>query len=194
MTMIELMIAMAVLAIGLPATTLMVLIGMQTDSRNKTDSIATTLDQEIIENFSTFKQYPKPGFVVINDCALAAASAHEASLGAGAAPGGNGAVLYTAATAPTPTQVGDVDWTQPAPALATAAAQGYAMAYQTCSGELYEVRWNIMEINPNPNSRISMLTVSTRPQLAVLADATGVMRNRAVLYARPTTLRTLISN
>src|SRR6266481_5998023 len=56
MTLIELMIAMTVLAIGLPACLMMVLVGMQANSRNKTDTTATILDQEIIEKFSTLKQ------------------------------------------------------------------------------------------------------------------------------------------
>lgn len=70
MTLIELMIAMTVLAIGLPACMMMVFVGMQTNSRNKTDTTATVLDQEIVEKFATLKQYPKPTFVAIYDCAL----------------------------------------------------------------------------------------------------------------------------
>ena len=192
MTLIELMIAMTVMAIGLPACMMMVMVGMQTDSRNKTDTTATVLDQEIVEKFATLKQYPKPGFVAIYDCALTAGSAnvHNASLGAGVAPAGSGAALYTGAIA---SEVGNIDWTQAVPALATSAAQGYAMEYQTCSGDIYEVRWNVMEISPNPNSRISQLTVSARPRSAVQADAGG-SKTRAILYAKPVTLKTLIEN
>jgi hypothetical protein len=192
MTLIELMIAMTVMAIGLPACIMMVLIGMQSNSRNKTDTTATVLDQEIVEKFATLKQYPKPTFVVIYDCALngGAANIHNASLGAGAAPAGSGAALYTGAIA---SQVGNIDWTQPAPVLATSATQGYAMDYQTCSGDIYEVRWNVMAISPNPNSRISQLTVSARQLSAVQADAAGAS-NRAILYAQPVTLKTLIEN
>ena len=90
-------------------------------------------------------------------------------------------------------EVGNIDWTQAVPALATSTTQGYAMEYQTCDGGIYEVRWNVMEISPNPNSRISLLTVSARPQSAVKADAGGAT-NRAILYARPVTLKTLIEN
>jgi prepilin-type N-terminal cleavage/methylation domain-containing protein len=192
MTLIELMIAMTVMAIGLPACMMMVLIGMQTNSRNKMDTTATVLDQEIIEKFSTLKQYPKPVSVVIYDCALNGSSAnvHNASLGAGAAPAGSGAALYTGTNA---SEVGNIDWTQAVPALATSTTPGYAMQYQTCDGDIYEVRWNVMEISPNPNSRISLLTVSARPRSAVQADAGGAT-NRAILYARPVTLKTLIEN
>src|SRR5216683_1215534 len=182
MTLIELMIAMTVLAIGLPACMMMILVGMQTNSRNKTDTTATILDQEIVEKFATLKQYPKPTFVAIYDCALSGGSAnvHNASLGAGVAPAGSGAALYTGASA---SEVGNIDWTQAVPALATSAAQGYAMESQTCSGDIYEVRWNVMEISPNPNSRISQLTVSAR-ETAAAGSKLGM------LFAPPTTLST----
>ena len=196
MTLIELMIAMTVMAIGLPACMLMVLVGIQTNSRNKTDTAATVLDQEIIEKFSTLQQYPKPGIVNIYDCALNGGNAnqHQASLGQGPAPGGAGAATYAASPpAPTAAQIGDIDWTQPPPAMATSAAPGYAMQYQTCNGDIYEVRWNIMEIGPNPSSRLSLLTVSSRQRAAIVAD-TGGGRNRAILYSRPITLRTMIES
>ena len=194
-SLIELMIAVVVLGISMLGSMAMILMGMQSDSRSKTDTTATILDQEIIEKFSTLKQYPKPTFVSIYDCALSAGGAniHEASLGAGAGPAGNGATLYTAASAPLAVQVGDVDWTVPAPALATSAAQGYAMEYQTCSGDIYQVRWNVMQVSPNPNSLVSLLTVSARPRSAVVASTTGA-RNQAILYARPVTLYAMIEN
>jgi len=197
-TLVELMMAITVLAIGMLGAMAMVLAGMQTDSRNKTDTTATVLDQEIIEKFSTLKLYPTPVFVTVLDCGLAGANAHEASMGQGASPAGNGAVLYTGATAPTPAQVGDIDWTQPVPPLATAVAQGYAMEYQTCSGDIYEVRWNVMDVTPaappaGSSGRLSLLTVSTRPKSAVSAAAGGA-QNRAILYAQPVTLRSLIED
>jgi prepilin-type N-terminal cleavage/methylation domain-containing protein len=187
MTLIELMIAMTVMAIGLPACMLMILVGIQTNSRNKTDTAATVLDQEIIEKFTTLQQYPKPQTVTIYDCALTGANAHQASLGQAPAPGA-GAVTYTASPpAPSAAQIGDIDWTQPPPAA------GYFMQYQTCSGDIYQVRWNIMEISPNPTSRISLLTVSARP-VAAMASDTGGGQGRAILYARPVTLKTMIES
>ncbi len=196
MTLIELMIAMTVMAIGLPACMLMVLVGIQTNSRNKTDTAATVLDQEIIEKFSTLQQYPKPQTVNIWDCALNGGNAdlHLASLGQAPSPGGAGAARYSASPpAMSAAQIGDIDWTQPPPTMATSATPGYAMQYQTCSGDIYEVRWNIMEIGPNPTSRLSLLTVSSRPRAAIQADAGGG-RSRAILYSQPITLRTMIES
>ena len=188
MSLLELVIAMAVLTIGMMGSMVMILAGMQSNSRNKTDNTATVLDQEILEMFATLKQYPKTGYATIYDCALTGSNAHWASLVQGPpVSGGAGATLYTAATAPPGYNVGDIDWSQAAPTLATASTLGYAMRYQTCSGDIYEVRWNIMEVSPNPDSRISLLTVSSR-ETAAAGSKLGM------LFAPPTTLSTLIEN
>lgn len=185
MTIIELLVAMTVLTVGLLGSMVMIMVGMQSNSRNRNDTSAVVLDQEILEKFATLKRYPKSGTATINDCSPN--GTFQASLIQGPGPNGNGAVLYTAANAPQPTRVGDIDWTQAAPALATATTAGYAMQYQTCSRDTYEVRWNIMEVNPNPRSRISLLTVSAR-QISAQGNRNGM------LFAVPTTLRTLIEN
>jgi prepilin-type N-terminal cleavage/methylation domain-containing protein len=189
MSLIELMIAMTVLAVGMLGCVVMILAGVQSNTRNKTDSTAVVLDQEILETFATYNNYPTQGFVTITDCALstANANAHNASVVEGVGPTGAGATLYTTSTAPLPANVGDIDWTQPTPTLATSTVTGYAMRYQACNGDTYEVRWNIMQVNPNVNgvSPISLLTVSSRQ------TAAGAAHN-ATLFATPTTLRTLI--
>src|SRR5258708_8266480 len=97
----------------------------------------------MVEKFATQNKYPNPTFVNFYDCALSAGAAnvHQASLGAGAAPAGSGAALYAGASA---SDVGNIDWTQAAPALAISTSQGYAMDYQTCDGDIYEVRWHVM--------------------------------------------------
>lgn len=193
MTLIELMVAIAILAVGMLGSMLLLLTGMQTNSRNRNDTTATVLDQEIMEKFSTLRQYPKSGYVTIYDCALTGSGhTHQASLVQGpASTGGAGATLYTSSTAPTADKVGDINWTAPTPTLATVSTQGYAMLYHTCGGDIYEVRWNIMQIGPN--SRVSQLTVSSRQIAAQAAQSAGA-RNQAVLYAQPTTLKTLIED
>ena len=187
MGIIELMIAMSVLLVGMLGSMVLLIAGMQADTRSRNDTSAVVLDQEILEKFATLKNYPKTGTASIYDCALTGANLHLASLAQAGNPGA-GAALYTATTAPTASQVGDVDWTQPTPALATAAAAGYAMQYRTCNNDLYEVRWNVMEVSPNPSSRISLLTVSSRQVNS------GQGGRKGMLFAPPTTLRTLIEN
>jgi hypothetical protein len=99
-----------------------------------------------------------------------------------AAPGA-GATTYTAANAPFPRNVGDIDWTQPTPVLATAGTPGYAMNYQTCNGDVYEVRWNILQLNGV--TRLAELTVSSRQ---IQAKGSKVAR----LFSIPTTLHTVV--
>jgi hypothetical protein len=183
MGLLELMIAMAVLTVGMLGSMIMILTGMQSNTRNKTDTTATVLDQEILETFATLKGYPQTGTVTIFDCALSggSADAHTAAYIQGtAAAGGAGAPL---------TATGDIDWTQATPTLATSATAGYAMMYQTCSGDIYEVRWNVMDANAVALSlsRLSILTVSSRQK-----SAKG--SNQAMLFAPPTTLRTQIES
>ncbi len=185
MSLLELVIAMVVLTVGMLGSMIMILTGMQSNSRNKNDNAATVLDQEILEMFATLKNYPQSGSVIIYDCALSGGSAnqHLASLGQGTyASGGSGAPLNS---------VGDIDWTQSAPTLATSSTAGYAMKYQTCSGDIYEVRWNIMDANSSTPSgtvsRVSLLTVSSR-EIAQAGSKLGM------LVAPPTTLRTLIES
>lgn len=188
LSVIELMISVVILTVGMLGSIIMLLIGMQSDSRSKTDTTGVVLNQEILEKFATLKTFPKPGSIAIYDCATAGNSV-LANLASGAGPTGAGATLYTTSTAPSPQQVNDIDWTQPAPTLATAIVAGYAMNYTTCTGDIYQVRWNVLNID----TRLSMLTVSTREQSAMTADTVG-SSNRAMLYAVPTTLHALIES
>jgi len=190
MSMIELLIAMTVLAVGLLGCVVMILAGVQSNARNKNDTAAVVLDQEILETFATYAFYPTSGHVVLTDCGTTAASVHWANVVQGTtALGGAGARLYTAATAPLPSMVGDIDWTQPTPALAGNGVTGYAMNYQTCNGDTYEVRWNVMQVNANASgiAALSLLTVSAR-------QTTAANAHNATLFAVPTSLHTLIEN
>jgi hypothetical protein len=145
----------------------------------------------LLETFATLNNYPKTGTVNIYDCALSASNAnlHLANLAQGAYPAGAGATLITTGSGGTAT--GDIDWTQATPTLATSTVSGYAMNYQTCSGDIYEVRWNIMDANTSiptgTASRVSVLTVSSR--LTSTVNGTNGM-----LFALPTTLRTIIES
>jgi prepilin-type N-terminal cleavage/methylation domain-containing protein len=191
MSLLELMIAMTVLTVGMLGSMVMILTAMESNSRNKTDNLATILDQEVMEKFATLNNYPKAGSATIYDCALTggSADAHLVSLLQGAYGTGNGATLYTSSTVPAGYNVGDIDWSQASPTLATSTTAGYAMMYRTCSGDIYEVRWNIMDGNAGspPVSRISLLTVSAR-ETAANGSRVGM------LFAPPTTLRTLIES
>lgn len=191
MSLIELMIAMAILSVGLLGSMIMIITGMESNSRNKRDNAATILDQELLETFATLNNYPKTGTVNIYDCALNTSSGnlHLANLAQGAYPTGAGATLITSGSGGT--AVGDIDWSQATPTLATSSVAGYAMNYQTCTGDIYEVRWNIMDANTSAPagtaSRVSVLTVSSRPK-------SFVNGTNGMLFALPTTMRTIIES
>lgn len=185
MSLLELMFAMIVLSVGMLGAMTLMVIGIANNGRNKKDTQATILDQQILEEFATLQNYPKAFTVTINDCALNGANAHLASLNQAFAPG-NGATLYTAGTAPSPDKVGDINWSLAPPTLATAGTAGYAMNYTTCGGDIYQVRWNVTEIN----NRLSLLTVSSQQIGAVNIGAPT--SGSAVGNSRPTTLRTMI--
>jgi hypothetical protein len=57
------------------------------------------------------------------------------------------------------------------------------MNYQTCNGDIYEVRWNVMKFDNESN--IAQLTVSSRQ---ISAGGSRV----AMLFSIPTTIRTII--
>ena len=179
MGLLELAIAMTVLTVGMLGSMIMILTGMQSNSRNKLDTTATVLDQEVLETFATLKNYPQVGSVKIYDCSGNSVY-YQAAYGQGTfASGGNGAAL---------TATGDIDWTRQTPTLATATTSGYAMNYTNCEGDIYEVRWNVRDATNSPSkSRLSILTVSSRLKAAKNSHS-------AMLFAPPTTLRTLIEN
>jgi prepilin-type N-terminal cleavage/methylation domain-containing protein len=185
MSLLELMFAMIVLAVGMLGAMTLMVVGISNNGRNKKDTQATILDQQILEEFATLQNYPKAFTVTINDCALNGANAHLASLLQAVAPG-NGATLYTAGTAPSADKIGDVNWSVAPPTLATGGTAGYAMNYQTCGGDIYQVRWNVTQIN----NRLSLLTVSSQ-QIGAVNVGSPTARS-ALLNSRPTTLRTMI--
>src|SRR5260370_38744571 len=61
MSLLELVIAMTVLTVGMLGLMIMILTGMQSNSRNKTDTTATRLDQQTLQALATLQNYPQPG-------------------------------------------------------------------------------------------------------------------------------------
>jgi type IV pilus modification protein PilV len=173
MTLVELMIAMLVLAIGLGGVTTLLITAISTNNRNSRDTTATMLAQLVIEEIGS--QDPNSGVIniPITDCA---GNAFNINVTGGAAPGGAGATLVTNAAS---VNYGGIDQTQ---ALAAIPA-GYQMSYVDCSvaggtRTTYDVRWNVMTISAN-NSRL--ITASAR-QLS--SSSLGGLR-----FALPVNLR-----
>ena len=171
--LMELMIAMLVLATGLGALTTLISACMITDNRNSKDTSATLLAQKVIEELSA-QNTNSTNAVILTDCA--GNTWTIPSTGGAAAPSGQGAALATSATSP---YYGGIDFTQAIGAVPA----GFSMQYVDCSlngaQTTYDVRWNVMTVTANSTR---LITASAR-QLGVARDG--------LHYAIPVTLRTV---
>jgi len=174
MTLVELMIALSILAVGMGALTNLLVVAMATDNRNSKDTSATLLAQMVIEQISA--QHPNSTAAIsVTDCA---GNNWTIATAGGASPNGTGATLVTSSTA---AGYGGIDQTQ---AYSNITA-GYAMKYVDCGGvgntgvpTTYDVRWNVMTIDANYTR---LVTASARP---LNANALGGLQ-----FALPINLR-----
>lgn len=174
MTLIELMIAMLILAIGLGALTNLLVVAMASDNKNSKDTSATLLAQMVIEQISA--QHPNSNASIsITDCT---GTTWTIATTGGASPNGTGATLVTTSSA---SNYGGIDQTQSYSNIPT----GYAMKWVDCGGvnntgipTTYDVRWNVMTIDTNYTR---LVTASARP---LSASALGGLQ-----FAMPVNLR-----
>jgi prepilin-type N-terminal cleavage/methylation domain-containing protein len=174
MTLVELMIALSILAIGMGALTNLLVVAMATDNKNSKDTSATLLAQMIVEQISA--QHPNSNAAIsITDCT---GTTWSIATTGGASPNGTGATLVTTSTA---TNYGGIDQTQ----VYSNIPSGYAMKWVDCGGvnntgnpTTYDVRWNVMTIDANYTR---LVTASARP---VNANALGGLQ-----FAMPVNLR-----
>lgn len=166
-TIVELMFAMVILAVGSAGALAVCLVAINTNSGTKFDSGAMYAAQAVIERMS---QPPTmvAGAVthanlIVPDC------------------GGNAWVVATAPGGATLNATGQIIW---AGVDYDAVPNNYKMRFQTCgtNGDLstIEVRWNVQQLN---GVYSKLITVSARP-----ARATGPAR-----FSRPVELRTVVA-
>ena len=140
LTIIELLIAMIVLAVGILGSMSLVIMAINGDFRSKQQSNSTALAQMVTEKIMSIPAFQNPT-LTITDCTNTnySVSTTGSSTGAGAAL----------------TSSGDVDYTQ-------AKVTDYNMAYTDCGTAnrqmTYDVRWNIKTIS----TYAKLLTVSAR--------------------------------
>lgn len=150
MSLIELMIAMLVLATGLGALTILFIFSSETDNKTSKATSSTMLAQRVLEQISA--QHPDSVQVItMTDCA---GNAWNINTVGAAAPAGVGATINVNGGSP---YYGYIDPTQNFGAVPA----GYAMRYSDCGGNRqtqYDVRWNIININPYTR----LITVSAR--------------------------------
>lgn len=174
MTLVELMIALSILAVGMGALTNLLVVAMATDNRNSKDTSATLLAQMVVEQISA--QHPNStATITVTDCA---GNTWTVATAGGASPNGTGATLVTSSTA---AGYGGIDQTQ---AYSNITA-GYAMKFVDCGGvgntgvpTTYDVRWNVMTVDANYTR---LVTASARP---LNANALG-----GIQFALPINLR-----
>jgi len=171
-TLIELMIAMVVLAVGFGALFTLITATVASDNKNSKDTAATLLAQMLIEQISS--QHPNSTTSIsVTDCA---GNTWTIATAGGAAPNGTGANLITNSST---IGYGGIDPSQARSAIPL----GYAMQYVDCSTNgptTYDVRWNVMTVDSNYTR---LITASARPLTANVHDLGGQF------FALPVNLR-----
>jgi prepilin-type N-terminal cleavage/methylation domain-containing protein len=138
MSLIELMIATIVLAVGFAGLLIMIMNSIATNGRNSRDSTGTILAQQVLEQIST-QPANSSGTLTMSDCA---------------SPANN----FTVALAPggSPVANGRIDFAQ-------AKVNNYHMDFVVCGTNgrqaTYDVRWNVTTLD----TYTAIVTVSARP-------------------------------
>jgi type IV pilus modification protein PilV len=169
-SIIELMIAVFILAVGVLACMGMLLTGMATNTANKNDSAGTMLSQMVIEQIYTLPVDSGKTMTVV-DCA---GNSWSIKSNSGGSPNKwKGANIDSTS--------GGIDFTQAASGIPS----GYQMNYTTCAGQtgqssVYDVRWAVGYLSANTN----MVVVSSR-------QSTAAQQKGVVAFRPPVTLRTI---
>jgi prepilin-type N-terminal cleavage/methylation domain-containing protein len=165
-SLIELMFAISVLAVGMAALLPLFATAVLSNGKARTDTTATMLAQTVLEKIAAQPASGAPANLTITDCVNAVPWQIATAAGAGAPLNGN-----------------EIDFTQnPVP--------NYNMQFVACGNNgrqaTYDVRWNIQTIAGSGN-RSRVIIVAARPSAA---SAVG-NKNQAWTFALPVTLRTI---
>lgn len=155
-SLIEVMIAMAVLVVGLLGGIVVIAVAGANDGRSKLHSTAILLAQSTMEKIAAIPAAAGNTQTTLTDCAGTPHTIETAVPAAGGSP----ALISTGAFS------GTIDFSQPTVA-------NYSMVYVTCSngGNIgFDVRWRI---DQGPTPATQLVTVSAKP--LVTAGATQFM-------------------
>ena len=173
-SLVELVIAITVLAVGMAGLAVLFSTAIMNNSRSKGDTSGTMLTQTVLEQIAA-QPANLAANLTLTDCNTAGATVWPIATTGVASPG-SGATINVA--------TGAIDFTQ----AYAAVPANYKMQFVACGNggrqTTYEVRWNITTITANTR----LITVSARPLAA--ASAAG-NQNQALLFAPPITLRTI---
>jgi type IV pilus assembly protein PilV len=172
MSLIELMIAMVVLAVGMLALMTLVSTAISGNNRSKLDTTGTLLAQKVLDGIAAQPAALNASFTMA-DCDPAGATTWTVATAGAVSPGAGAQVDATA---------GNIDWANQAYASVPV---NYKMLYVACGSggtqSTYEVRWNVRRLT----TYTKLVTVSAR-QIAVPVNGT-----RLPFFAPPITLRTI---
>ncbi|HKR96028.1 MAG TPA: prepilin-type N-terminal cleavage/methylation domain-containing protein [Candidatus Angelobacter sp.] len=165
-SLVELTVAMFVLAVGVLGGMVMIITGMTRDNTNRVDTTATNAAQAVLEEIAGAPAQSSPTLSV-TDClgnVLAINTAGSASPGSGAPLQANG----------------DIDFSQ-------GAVPGYQMNYTVCGTTtniqtVYDVRWHVTMVGPGNSGKL--VVVSARQPFVASSKGIGLIT--------PVTLRTIV--
>lgn len=164
-TLIELMVAIFILAVGVLGGMVMVILGMTRDNSNRLDTTATNAAQAVLEQIAGAPANTNPVFTV-TDCLGNNLQVNTT----GSASPGKGAPLLNN---------GDIDFTK-------AVVAGYQMTYTICGTNglrtPYDVRWHVTAIGPGGSGKL--IVVSARQPFMATQNGIG--------FIPPVTLRTIV--
>ena len=166
MTLIELLIAGAVLTVGMLSIMGLLMLAVGNNGRSKIDTSATMLTQAVLEQISAKLAGGGPG--TLTDCN---GTGTTWTINYSSSTSGQGANLSG----------GTIDFTQ----AQSNVPAGYYMNYVECSGNVqstYDVRWNVESLS---GTNTYLVTVGARPS--------GGLPSR-FSFSIPVTLRTYVGN
>ena len=163
MTLIELLIALSIAAVGMTAVISLFVAAMANNSRSQRDTTATLLGQSVLEQIM-LAGTNNVANIGLTDCL---GNNFVINVVGGAAPGAGAAL----------TAGGNIDFSQAAP------ANNYSMVYNVCraNGQTsqFDVRWNVQTLTAHSR----LITVAARPLAAEITQPRQ--------FAQPITLRTI---
>jgi prepilin-type N-terminal cleavage/methylation domain-containing protein len=173
LTLIELMVAISILAVGMGALLSLFLSATVSNKRNQKDTASTLLAQMVLDQIAA--QNPNSVTpIILSDCQ---GTAWTVATAGGAPNTGTGASINP--------NTGLIDQTQAYAAIPA----GYGMQYQDCGvgGQTgtYEVRWNVITLIANQSR---LITVSAR-QANLSSNQLGTTQ-----WSIPVTLRGIGAN
>jgi Tfp pilus assembly protein PilV len=171
--LLELLIAIVVLAVGIGGLIPLLVSSMYTNNRSGNDTTSTMLAEHVLEQISA-QPANSSSSLTVSDCAgtawTIATSGTAVGGGTGGSYGGNGANL---------TSTGIIDWTQ----SYSSVPSNYKMQYVSCGAggrqTIYDVRWDVIRMT----NYTRMVMISARP--------TGSQTVGGLRYVVPINLRTI---